>query len=96
LRAGKTAEVTIDVRLARREVRVVDGNGKPLAFAPIAWITANGTNEAQGSTHEQGNIALVLPEGHVRFECEGRDLEPSEVEWAAGEAPLVLRATKRQ
>jgi hypothetical protein len=75
-------------------VRFVDAGGKPLAFRAIAWSTDDGGHHVPGTTHEQGDIALALPEGRVRFACPGRTLKPEEVDWRTGADAIVLIATK--
>ena len=61
---GAANTLAVALPLVAREVRVVDGDGKPRAKALVAYWTASGARIA-AEADEAGVVALVLPEGEL-------------------------------
>jgi hypothetical protein len=96
LRASETVETELSLRLARRTVRVVGEDSKPIARREISASTGGGNSRPLGTTGDEGEIDLTLPEGRVLFACAGFALKPEQVDWSRGETPVVLVAAKER
>lgn len=92
LASGQELELRIAIKRARRTVRFVDTQGKPLTHRRITWRSGSSGYEPSASTRSDGEVVLALPLGPTTFACPGVELAEPTVVWAAGDEVIELRA----